>query len=352
MAGKSLPVRLQRAGRAKIHLATNGNNHVNVAVRPGLCHVRPMMQSLQYTGGTLDRGERFRRDENWLRARLGDGHSRVFPLWRGRNLVSVGEPPRPTELPPDPSLMERAEQIVFLGIDECKRACFAVDVSAADEAALGDIVEGSRFVELRRVGAIIGQADGALLAHARGLLYWHRQHRFCGACGAPTESRAGGHIRACTRSGCGAQHFPHVDPAVIMLVTRLARDGELCLLARQANWPRGMMSTLAGFVEPGESLEEAVRREIEEESGIRVALPHYRGSQPWPFPGSLMIGFRAEAESGSTLRLDPAELEDARWFSRDEIRARKNIGLVLPGRDSIARRLIEEWLKAPETAEG
>lgn len=304
-----------------------------------------MRRPLHYTGGTLDRGERFRRDAAWLGQRLGDGRSRVFPLWRGRNLIAAGEKPRPAEFAPEPSLLARAEEIVFLGVDESERACFAIDLDAAAETALGDFAQAGQFTELRRVGAVIAQADGALLAHARGLLHWHRQHRFCGACGAPTESREGGHLRACLGDGCGAHHFPHTDPAVIMLVTRPDPDAERCLLARQGRWPKGMMSTLAGFVEPGESLEEAVRREIEEESGIKVALPLYRGSQPWPFPASLMIGFRAEALVGSELRLDPAELEDARWFSRDEIAARRDIGLILPGRDSIARRLIEEWLE-------
>lgn len=317
---------------------------MTIAERIGLWHVWPMMRAVHYTGGTLDRGERLRRDADWLRERLHDGRSRVFPLWRSRNLILSGEPPRPAEFAPDPSLMARAEEVVFLGVDASGRCCFAIDLRAADEADLGDIAVGSQFIELRRVGAVIGRAEGALLAHARGLLHWHRRHRFCGACGAPTESREGGHLRACTNADCGAHHFPHTDPAVIMLVTRRDADGERCLLARQARWPKGMMSTLAGFVEPGECLEEAVCREIKEESGIEVAVPQYRGSQPWPFPASLMIGFRAEA-AASELRLDPAELEDARWFSRAEILSRRAIGLVLPGPDSIARRLIEEWLE-------
>jgi len=139
-----------------------------------------------------------------------------------------------------------------------------------------------------------------------------------------------------------------MDPAVIMLITRMAGDEGQCLLARQARWPKGMMSTLAGFVEPGETLEEAVAREIVEETGIRIANVRYQGSQPWPFPASLMLGFRAEAVSRSELQVNAAELEDARWFSRDEIRGRRSIGLILPGRDSIARRLIRDWVNEVE----
>jgi NAD+ diphosphatase len=302
------------------------------------------MDGLHYTAVPLDRAERFRRDEAWQQARLCDPSSRIFPLWRDRNLITRGEAAQAVALEPTADLVARAEEIVFLGLDQAQRACFAVDFSSATDAALADPTTAGQFVELRRIAAALDRGDAAVLALARGLIHWNRRHRFCGVCGAATESRHGGHVRACTASECNAQHFPRTDPAVIMLVTRHGQDGAQCLLARQASWPSGMMSTLAGFVEPGESLEEAVRREIEEETGILIASLHYRGSQPWPFPASLMLGFRGEALPGSALMVNAGELEDARWFSREEIRERRRIGLILPRRDSIARRLIEEWM--------
>lgn len=306
------------------------------------------MQGLHYTGCPLDRAEPLRRDADWQRDRLADATSRVFPLWRSRNLIVHGEAPRAVALSPAAELVARAEEIVFLGLDTAGRACFAADISGLDEGDIGALADGARYTELRRVGAVLDRGQGAVLALARGLLHWHRRHRFCGACGAATESREGGHMRVCIDPACGAHHFPRTDPAVIMLITREVGCGGQCLLARQARWPKGMMSTLAGFVEPGESLEEAVMREIEEETGIRIAHPSYRGSQLWPFPASLMLGFRGEAEAEAVLRVNAAELDDARWFSRDEIRDRRSIGLVLPGRDSIARRLIGEWVEEVE----
>jgi NAD+ diphosphatase len=305
------------------------------------------MRGLHYTDGPLDRAELLRRDELWQRERLADPSSRIFPVWRSRSLVA-DDLPQAVALAPGAVLLEGCEEVVFLGLDEAGRACFAADVSALDERVSREPAEGARFIELRRVGAVLDRGQGAVLAYARGILHWHRRHRFCGACGSATESRDGGHMRACTGPDCGAHHFPGSDPAVIMLITRDVGGGGQCLLARQARWPKGMMSTLAGFVEPAESLEEAVMREVEEETGIRIAYPSYRGSQPWPFPASLMVGFRGEAEDGAVLRVNAAELEDARWFSREEIRERKEIGLILPGRDSIARRLIEEWVEEGE----
>lgn len=306
------------------------------------------MHGLHYTQVPLDRAEPLRRDGEWQRERLTDPSSRIFPVWRSRSLIVAGEAPRAVALSPGADIIARVDEIVFLGLDDHGRACFAADVSGLDDADIGALGEGARFIELRRVGSILDHGQGAILAYARGLLHWHRRHRFCGGCGAATESRDGGHTRVCIDPACGAHHFPRSDPAVIMLVTREVGDGGQCLLARQARWPKGMMSTLAGFVEPGESLEEAVMREIDEETGIRIAFPSYRGSQPWPFPASLMLGFRAEAEADAVLRVNAAELEDGRWFSRDEIRERKSIGLVLPGGDSIARRLIEEWMEEGE----
>jgi NAD+ diphosphatase len=172
------------------------------------------------------------------------------------------------------------------------------------------------------------------------MLFWHSRHRFCGACGAPTRSEEAGHMRRCTDDACKTMHFPRTDPAVIMLVT----DGERALLGRNRNFVAGMYSTLAGFVEPGESLEDAVAREVMEETAIRVGTVHYHSSQPWPFPANIMLGFYAEATS-TEITVDEGELEDARLFERDWLRTHvDDESFRLPRLDSIARRLIGDWL--------
>jgi len=209
-------------------------------------------------------------------------------------------------------------------------------------------VPGSEFADLRRVGSLLPAQDAALLAYARGMIAWHRRHRHCGVCGAATAPRHGGHVRVCT--ACGTETYPRTDPAVIMLVHRPAHDGEpaRCLLARSARFRAGMYSTLAGFVEPGESLEDAVARETLEETGVRVGRVTYVGSQPWPFPSSIMLGFRAEAET-TALAVDGEEIADARWFSVAELAAFGEWGdddaaFRLPRRDSIARLLVDGWV--------
>jgi NAD+ diphosphatase len=198
--------------------------------------------------------------------------------------------------------------------------------------------DSADFVELR--GLKLDHDRGAILAYARGMLHWHRQHRFCGICGSPTISAEAGHVRHCTNHDCGAHHFPRTDPAVIMLV----HDGDRCLLGRQAKWPKGRFSTLAGFVEPGESLEDAVAREVLEETGIRIGDVAYHSSQPWPFPGSIMLGFSAEARS-TEIQVDEREIETAHWFERGWLLDhRDDPDFHLPPADSISRRLIEDWL--------
>jgi NAD+ diphosphatase len=193
-----------------------------------------------------------------------------------------------------------------------------------------------RFHDLRYLGSVLPADESNLAAHAIALINWHRLQRFCNACGSPTRNESGGNTRICENMVCAIRVFPRVDPAIIVLVSR--RDQ--CLLGRQKSWPEGRFSTIAGFVEPGESLEDAVRREVREETNIRVGSVHYHSSQPWPFPSSLMLGFTASAESDDIL-LNDGELEDARWFSRKELRS----GFPkLPYRLSIARRLVDNWL--------
>ena len=207
------------------------------------------------------------------------------------------------------------------------------------------------FIDLRRCGSLLEREDASLLAYARGMMHWHRCHRFCGVCGRPTASRQGGHVRACDNPDGPHLTFPRTDPAVIMVVSHDGLDGQppSCLLGRQKAWPMGTYSSLAGFVEPGESLEEAVAREVFEETGVSVTDVTYRASQPWPFPSSIMLGFRARALT-TEIHLDPDELDDARWFTVAQVRQFGEWGKVAEGeqamsrKDSIARWLIEDWL--------
>jgi NAD+ diphosphatase len=292
-----------------------------------------------YAGGALDRAGLRRKDRNWLAALTEHAETRFVALWRGHNLVAVGEDA------PRAVLLTRAEiaalhcEPVLLGLVG-ERAYFAIDLSCEAEP-LACIGGASReFTDLRRVGSLLSRTEGSLLAYARGMAYWHERHRFCGVCGAPTASEEGGHVRRCTSAACAAAHFPRTDPAVIMLV----HDGERCLLGRKPGWPKGMHSTLAGFVEPGESLEEAVAREVLEETGVAVDRVTYHSSQPWPFPASLMLGFHATART-QAITPDPEEIEHAAWYDRRYLLERKDDDeLRLPRGDSIARRLVEDWL--------
>ena len=262
-----------------------------------------------------------------------------------RVTVPVGEP-RVALLPL--AGLATAEPLL-LGLDEAGPV-FAVDedgaaarppVAAHGEGPL-DPETGTRPLGLRAAAGSLPQADGGLAAHAAALVNWHRRHRHCAVCGAPTEIADGGIVRRCPR--CGTQHHPRTDPVVIMLVT----DGDRVLLGRQPTWPPGRYSALAGFVEPGESLEEAVTREVREEAGVEVGAPEYVASQPWPFPTSLMLGFTAPYRSGEPRRVDE-ELEDVRWFDRDAlaraIAGRDDSPLGVPPPFAIARRLIEQWVR-------
>lgn len=210
----------------------------------------------------------------------------------------------------------------FLGIAADGAPLFAVSAS-----------DGVELTGLREAAALLSQADAGLVAYASALAHWHDTHRYCGVCGEPTEPREAGHVRRCAN---GHVHHPRTDPVVIMLVA----DRERLLLGRRPPWPPGRYSCLAGFVEPGESLEAAVAREVLEESGVTVGRVEYRLDQPWPFPLSLMLGFEATYASGEAHVAD-AELEDVAWFTRDEIASGTPL---LPPRFTIARRLIDGWM--------
>lgn len=301
-----------------------------------------------YAGVPLDRADRLRGDAARLSELLADPGARVVPLWRSQHLIAAEA---------DAVVLRRAEldglldvarvqggETIFLGL-RGEVAYLAIDFSHLEEPQIGPLTAGlGSFRDLRAVGPVMNREDGALLAYARGLAHWHGRHRFCGVCGSATVSEKGGHQRRCSNEQCNAVHFPRTDPAVIMLV----HDGaDRCLLGRQPFWPPGMHSTLAGFVEPGESLEEAVAREIWEEVGLTLPVEEvtYHSSQPWPFPSSIMLGFYARADHGP-LDLGQDELESARWYGRDELKnSPENETFKLPRRDSIARRLIEDWLE-------
>ncbi len=292
-----------------------------------------------YAGG-LDRVSHLRKDAAWLAARRGDGTSRYVPTWRGQSLIvdASGEKPEAAYLGPADILAEAEPVLLGLHLDV---AYFTLDLSSLDEpqTALRPPAP-AEFVDLRRVGPLLKRGQASLLAYARGLAYWHSRHVFCGVCGSATRAEEAGHVRRCTNASCNASHFPRTDPAVIMLV----HDGERCLLGRQAAWAKGMHSTLAGFVEPGESLEEAVAREVFEETKVTLDEVIYHSSQPWPFPASLMLGFHARAKT-TEIEVDHSELEDARWYEKSWIKAHQDDDeFRLPRRDSIARRLLEDWL--------
>jgi NAD+ diphosphatase len=304
----------------------------------------PASRPNAYTGSPLDRAAARREDADWIHAALAAPDTLFAPVWRSRSLLRgvadghpeavllTGEAASALRVTPDNTERPWA----FLGLWQ-DRPVFALDCSAAEDplpAGLGT------FTDLRQVAGLLPEGEASVLAHARGMMHWRTRHGFCGVCGAVCAPRSAGHAMVC--QGCGAQHFPRTDPAVIMLVVR----GERCLLGHSHRFPNArMFSTLAGFVEPGESLEEAVRREVLEESNISVGRVLYHSSQPWPFPSSIMLGFHAEGLT-EEIRIDPEELQDARWFTRAELRDPASHGFSLPRVDSIARRLIEDWLEA------
>ncbi|RNI29452.1 NAD(+) diphosphatase [Rufibacter immobilis] len=188
----------------------------------------------------------------------------------------------------------------------------------------------------------MARPQSSLLAYAKAMIHWNRQHQFCHVCGAQAVSKDAGHGRKCTNPACHTSHFPRTDTAVIAMVT----CGNSGLLARQASWPQGQYATIAGFLEPGETLENAVAREVQEEVGLQVTQVEYHSSQPWPFPASIMVGFTARAEN-THLHLDPAEIEDARWFTRSQLKELVSTGEIkLPPALSISYRLIQDWLNA------
>lgn len=310
-------------------------------------------ETVTFGGGGLDRAAHLRSRSEALAAYEAE----VIPMWKGRPafLPMDGDGQQLVRVPVGHPVLEPAgEEPVFLGLSG-KKALFARDISAwqpegdlpdptvffdATEQPHPALPEQARFAELRGVMARLSLLDAELAATARSILSWQRSHRFCAACGHPSEMVLAGWQRGCP--DCGAQHFPRTDPVVIMLVTR----GNSVLLGRSPGWPEGMYSLLAGFLEPGETIEAAVRREVFEETGVPVGRVSYLASQPWPYPSSLMVGCRADALD-TKITLDPAELDDALWATREEVlQAFAGHHPVLrPARKgSIAHFLLQNWL--------
>jgi NAD+ diphosphatase len=298
------------------------------------------LERLALSRSTLDRAAHLRADPDLLTRLAADPMTLVVPINAGQAPVVEG-PEGPILLlsaPTDrPELMAGSTLSLFLGTDAEGRGYLAVAMENPP-----DLPAGARWAGLRDVGSLLDDTGAGILTASVALLAWHANHTRCARCGAETDVIQSGWVRHCPV--CGAEHYPRTDPAVIMTV--VGPDDRL-LLGRQASWPELRFSTLAGFVEPGESLEDAVRREVDEESGITVGEVTYRGSQPWPFPSSLMLGFRGEATS-TTITVDQVELAEARWWSRDQLQADVLAHrLLLPPTVSIARRLIEDWFGGP-----
>jgi NAD+ diphosphatase len=297
-----------------------------------------------FDGIPIDRAPHLRRDPDW-QAGMPDGlQARILPIWRDQSLVRTGDQPQAVFLEADAAraMCEAGSCTIFLGLDQ-GAAYYAVDVSHHEDPTQLALPAETMFEDLRKLASNIDQVEAGKLAYGRALTHWHRNHRFCGACGAATLANKGGHERVCTNDACGRHHFPRTDPAVIMLVTH--PDGDKCLLGRNKRFQGLRFSTLAGFVEPGETLEQAVRREVAEESGIVTTDETYQASQPWPFPASIMLGFRARAVTTEIDCVDQ-ELIEAKWCTRDEVLAMATDGGVLPPPAySISRWLIDTWLK-------
>lgn len=294
----------------------------------------------------LKRNSACRRDARWVGSLVSRENAWVVPVHGNQSLYYTVEPPRAGIF----SLREAAslyspDSLIYLGSVDTAHY-FAVDVTEPTESERWlRLDHGLTFGNLWNVGALMDPFEASLLAYARGMCHWHRRTRFCGRCGSETRSDPAGHLRQCANHSCEEMFRPRVDPAVIVLVHR----GESCLLGNHSGWPRDNYSTFAGFVEPGETLEQGVLREVFEETGIKVKNLRYHSSQPWPFPASLMLGFFAEAEIGE-LKLSEDELNDARWFSRSEIGLAMDDSqwFKLPPRISIARRLVEDWARQEE----
>jgi NAD+ diphosphatase len=299
---------------------------------------------IPFTGSNLDRASHRRTDTEWIKSQQNHPRTLIHPMWKLQPFAVGGEngPLEAAFFAPGLCEVLAAPDAacVFLGLDDA-RAVFALDISAADDPeTTGPLAGIGKFRELRGAAALLPLKDTAIIGQAKSLIDWHQRHGFCPRCGSKTALMDAGYRRLCP--SCGAEHFPRTDPVVIMLATR----GDSCLVGRGRQFPGVMYSALAGFIEPGETIEEAVRREIFEEAGIRIGNVRYVTTQPWPFPSSLMIGCFAEAFDDE-IRIDETELADARWLDRATARAllagEYVEGLRIPPPIAIAHHLIKAW---------
>ncbi|MEO1106893.1 MAG: NAD(+) diphosphatase [Pseudomonadota bacterium] len=314
-----------------------------------------------FGGSGLDRAAELRSDAERLQQAQDDTKARCVLLWRGKLLVQGEALDQLVRLPMShPVIQNGAGGIVavpiFLGLEEGRAPIFAFDISSwtaegqdltgldtfvdRSEQRHPDLPVGTAFAELRRIMTRLSTRDAELAATAKAVIGWHKTHKFCAQCGAPSQIAQAGWQRSCP--SCGAQHFPRTDPVVIMLITH----GDAVLMGRSPGWPEGMYSLLAGFVEPGETLEAAVRREVMEEAGVPVGAVSYLSSQPWPFPSSLMFGSAGQALSRD-IKIDPVEIEDALWVSKSEMMqafAGDHPKLLPARKGAIAHFLLRNWL--------
>lgn len=295
----------------------------------------------RFTSVRLDRLVQYRDDAEWVARTLNSEVARFVPMWRSRSLIEVSDSGqlavylKPGELDDLSSI----QPPTLLGTDG-KRYFFAVSINDRQREAVLQLHPEASFLDLRRASVDMDAKHAGVLAYAKALHYWQHRHHFCGVCGHPNLLQSAGHKLVCSNEECARQSFPRIDPAIIVLVTH----GNACLLGRNASWPPKRFSTLAGFVEPGESLEDAVVREVFEESRVRLREIQYVSSQPWPFPASSMCGFYAEAESRDCMA--SAELEELRWFTVDELTAAvRDRSVLLSAPVSIAFRLLADWYK-------
>ena len=297
-----------------------------------------------FAGNPLNRASDRRSDAAWLAEQLASADSLGMALWNGRPFVETGKDGGlqiaylPARLVSE--LAGGAERLLFMGLWN-ETAVFAVDLDGAADPSAGVLEGMGRFEDLRAVALKLPAGDAAIVATAKSMFEWRRRHKHCAACGEPSQAVDGGWKRACP--SCEAEHFPRTDPVVIML----PYHGERCMLGRQEAWPKGMFSALAGFLEPGESIEEACARELHEEAGLRTRKVRYHSTQPWPYPSSLMIGLIAEVEDDEGAP-DQTELSEVRWFTRDEARdllAGKTEGASAPGALAIAHQLLKAWVE-------
>jgi NAD+ diphosphatase len=294
-----------------------------------------------FAGNPLDRASDRRMDEAWLAEKQGAEDSLALAIWNGKPLLEKGpEGPRLAYLPA-PMAVDLAggnERLLFLGLWN-NQAVFAVDLEGAADPTQGPLEGIGAFEDLRMMALKLTEHEAAIAATAKQMFEWRRRHRHCAACGEPSEVADGGWKRVCR--ACDVEHFPRTDPVVIMLATHQGR----CMLGRQGMWPAGMFSCLAGFLEPGETIEEACARELMEEAALEAVSVRYHSTQPWPYPSSLMIGLIAEV-SHDQAAPDQTELSEVRWFTKDEARelvAGKIDGASLPGAMAIGYQLVAAW---------